>query len=150
MARERDDDRTSPSPAARHIPETDFLSSTVFGCDGGRLAVSSMTMAVSATHRIVVGVVIVALMLFCLGDVVHAFMPFAGENAGCDGRFCSEQDGCGTGATFKPAAPPIVTVTTPAVTAPPLKSFIRRQTVEPFFVDLRPAAPLAPRSPPSA
>ena len=109
-----------------------------------------MMMTVSATQRIVVGVVIVALMLFCLGDVVHAFMPGSSENAGCDGRFCSEQDGCGTGAAFKPAAPPIITLTTPAVIAPPLKSFIRRETVEPFFVDLRPVAPLAPRSPPSA
>jgi hypothetical protein len=97
-----------------------------------------------------VSVLIAALMLFCVGDVVHAFMPGSGQSAGCDGAFCNDRAGCGTVATFTPSAPPIVSLETPVAIAPPRDLVSHVPRVEWFFFDLRAAVPFAPRSPPSA
>jgi hypothetical protein len=94
--------------------------------------------------------VIAMLMLICLGDAVHALVPGAAENAGCDSGVCIEPSGCATGVTFKPTTPPMVMVVTPFVVTPPLRVVPSRHTAERSLRELRPVTPRAPRSPPSA
>jgi hypothetical protein len=109
-----------------------------------------MIMAVSAAKKTMVSVMIAALMLFCLGDLVHAVAPDTGEKAGCESRFCDGHGECGTaGAVMQPTTVPMAMLIALVVVTPPQEAVPSHRMAESSLSDLRSVAPFAPRSPPS-
>jgi hypothetical protein len=106
-----------------------------------------MIRSATTTTKTLASLLLVALAVFCLGDLVQAAVMPPGERADC--VVCAEQTPCSS-PTATPLVLPVAVPATPdAGLAPTAAAMISARSEPPLAPD-RQVVPRAPRSPPLA